>query len=223
MNKLLVICGPTATGKTRVAFDLAKKFNGELISADSRMVYKYMDIGTGKDLPVNLKSQNLNVKIHGYDLVRSDEEFSVSQYALFANKAITEIFNRKKLPILVGGSGFYIKAVIDGIETADIKPNKRLTEDLQSKTADELFKMLEDIDRFRAEKMNESDKRNPRRLIRAIEISKACPFGIAKSNLKFKIRNLKSNYIVLMIGLTCDLEELKKRIGKRVDESAQKL
>src|SRR6266404_5120994 len=198
MNKLLVVCGPTATGKTELALYLAAKFDGILISADSRQVYRYMDIGTGKDAK----------NILGYDLVNPDEEFSVSQYAKFANNSIKKINEQKKLPILVGGTGLYIKAVTDGIETADIAPNKNLRSTYAKATADELFGILVRMDARKAKLMNNSDRNNPRRLIRAIEIS--------KSNLQIKIK--KPNYEVLFVGLTTSFPELKKRIEARVNE-----
>lgn len=199
ISKLLVICGPTATGKTKLAFDMAKKFNGELISADSRMVYKYMDIGTGKDI----KKYG---KIFGYDLVNPNEEFSISNYSRFARKAINEIQKREHLPILVGGSGLYIKSVISDITTISVAPDKKLRKKLEIKTVDELFEKLLKINPERAKSMNDSDRRNPRRLIRAIEIAKKEP----ESNF--------IKYDVLFVGLTANKEILKKRIGKRVDE-----
>src|SRR4030066_2229730 len=140
MKKFLVICGPTAMGKTSLALRLAKLFNGELISADSRQVYKGMDIGTGKDLPVTVKCQMSNVKcfgkricyykingvrVWGYDLVEPTEEFSVAQYVGIAQEILENIYSRGKLPILVGGSGFYIKAVVDGIPTVVVPKSLR--------------------------------------------------------------------------------------------------
>jgi tRNA dimethylallyltransferase len=202
MNKLLVICGPTATGKTELAFYLAKKFNSTLLSADSRMVYKHMDIGTGKDI-------HKYGKILGYDLVEPNEEFSVSNYLRFAREKISEIQKQNKLPILVGGSGLYIKAVTDGIQTSEIMPNKILRENLKDKTSHELFKILKNEDSLYANNMNESDRQNPRRLMRAIEIT---------SDLTQKIDQEKENYNILFIGLIVDKEVLKERINERVEK-----
>ena len=201
---LLVVCGCTATGKTKLALHLSKVFNGELISADSRQVYKYMDIGTGKDI-------NKYGKIMGYDLVNPNEEFNISYYSKFAKKAIDEIYKRNHLPILVGGSGFYIKSVIQNISTISIPANKILRENLRGKTTSELIEILANVDSKKLQLMNNSDRNNPRRLIRAIEVA-------ASTDVKTKNN---SNYDVLYVGLTIDTNELKKRIEKRVDERVE--
>jgi tRNA dimethylallyltransferase len=225
MEKLLIICGPTATGKTKLALELAKKFNGEIVSADSRQVYKHMDIGTGKDLPVNVKCQMSNVKtkggricfyeidgvkLWGYDLVSPKKEFSVAQYERIARSIVRGIWGRKKLPILTGGTGLYIKAVIDGIETASIPKNVKLRKSLEDRTVKELFEMLSNVDPIKSASLNLSDRKNPRRLVRAIEI--------AQHNLSGKSKKrqtaLKAN--ILMIGLTVSKKMLDKRIKERV-------
>ncbi len=124
MNKLLVICGPTATGKTVLAAEIAKQFNGELVSADSRQVYRSMDICTGKDRP--------DVPIWLYDIVDPDEEFSVSQWVVLARGAIADIHKRNKLPIVVGGTGLYIHALLYPFETINIPPDRTLRNKLQA-------------------------------------------------------------------------------------------
>ncbi|HSX48876.1 MAG TPA: tRNA (adenosine(37)-N6)-dimethylallyltransferase MiaA [Candidatus Saccharimonadales bacterium] len=203
MDKLLVICGPTATGKTKLALHLAGLFNGEVISSDSRQVYKYMDIGTGKE-----------GNVLGYDLVLPNEEFSVFHYLQFAEKTIKEIYAQNKLPILTGGTGLYIKAVVDGIDTADIAPNLELRKSLENKTVEELFNLLTENDFEKARTMNESDRRNPRRLIRAIEVA---------MNKNEKSEDKKNRYGTLFIGLSASKEKLEKRISERVDERAKGL
>ena len=200
MRKLLIICGPTATGKTKLALHLAGLFNGEVISADSRQVYKYMDIGTGKE-----------GKALGYNLVLPNEEFSVSHYLQFAREAIKKIFLQNKLPILVGGTGLYIKGVVDGIDTAEVLPNLELRKKLESKTVDELFNILEATLYEKAKSMNESDRKNPRRLIRAIEVASS----------EKKLTTNRDKYDTLFVGLTLSKEKLDDRISKRVDERSK--
>jgi tRNA dimethylallyltransferase len=167
MNKLLVICGPTSTGKTTLAIALAKKFNGEIISADSRQVYKGMDIGTGKDIPCGSKIkfpwfqkygfyEISGAKIWGYDLADPRHEFNVAQYMKFSERIITDIVKRGKLPILVGGTGLYIRGVIDGIATANIPKNNLLRKNLVKSTAEDLFEKLAQMDSLKAGHMNSS-------------------------------------------------------------------
>jgi len=222
LNKLLIICGPTATGKTSLVISLAKKFNGEIVSADSRQVYQEMDIGTGKDLPKGAKMEFQNSKIGfytvegirlwGYDLVSPKDEFSVSKYLKFAGKTIADIEKHGKLPILVGGTGLYIKGVVDGIPTVDIPRNKKLRKNLEKYTADGLYEQLSQIDSIRAGSMNSSDKKNPRRLIRAIEVA---IWQI--DNSKKELSQKREVFDTLFIGLTAPTEILDARIGKRVE------
>lgn len=227
MYKLLVICGPTGTGKTGLALELAQKYNGEIVSADSRQVYKSMDVGTGKDLPKGAKYKasgikNLGyyeveaIKIWGYDLIAPNQEFSVANYARFSKPVIEDILKRGKLPILVGGTGLYIKGVVDGIPTAVVPKNKRLRKNLSQKTPDELFEFLAQQDTIKAASLNVSDRKNPRRLIRAIEVSLwRLKGGREKRLFDFKFR-------ALFIGLSAPREYLFKRIEARVEERIQK-
>jgi len=208
IKSLLVICGPTATGKTSLALKLVRKLNGEIISADSRQIYKGFDIGTGKDLPQIPKW----VKVWGYDLVGPKEEFSVSKYIAFAQKALAGIWSKGKLPILVGGTGLYIKAVVDGIPTAFIPKNFELRENLKDKSTDELFESLAQLDSVRAASMNASDKKNPRRLVRAIEIAQWRLSGVEPK------RKVVKPDSVLFIGLNAPREKLFKVIGERVEK-----
>jgi tRNA dimethylallyltransferase len=198
MNKLLIVCGPTATGKTALAATLAKKFNGELVSADSRQVYRGMDIVTGKDRP--------DVPIWLYDVVNPGEEFSVSQWVKLARSAITDIHKRNKLPIVVGGTGLYINALIHPFETIDIPPNKSLRKKLQKLSVSGLQAMIPRDD------MNQSDWNNPRRLIRKIEIAQS----------KIRIRRQAHQYDYLIIGLTAPKPVLRKLITERLKERIRK-
>lgn len=204
MKKLLVICGPTATGKTALAVYLSKAFNCEILSADSRQVYKYMDIGTGKDKPEG-------ITVHGYDLATPDEEFNVSEYIDFAHKVINKAHSENKLAILVGGTGFYIRGVVDGIQTANVPKNEELRKELGNLSVYELQERLKvlDIDKFNS--FNQSDINNPRRLIRAVEVAQW-----AKTNGSSK--QLKKDYDVLFIGLMLSKEKLEERIRNRVVE-----
>lgn len=223
-GKLLVICGPTSTGKTTLALKIAKKFNGELISADSRQVYKGMDIGTGKDLPKGTKIKFLwfnkygyydfgGIKIWGYDLAYPRHEFSVAQYIKFADRIILDILKRGKLPILVGGTGLYIRAVVDGIPTAFIPKNNVLRKNLEKSKPEELFEKLAQLDSFKAGEMNSSDKKNPRRLIRAIEVAMWKINNIKKDkDMEKKKRDLE----FLMIGLTAPDKYISERIKLRM-------
>jgi len=208
MNKLLVIVGPTASGKTKLAARLAKKFNGELVSADSRQVYRGLDIGTGKDRPKG-------VKIWGYDLVRPKEEFSVGQYQKIAIKFISDIQKCGKLPILVGGTGLYVKSVLEGIPTSNIPKNKRLREVLDSLSVGDLYEKLSVIDSVKAANMNRSDKNNPRRLIRAIEV--------AQYRNEHKQKQIKhKKYDSMIVGLKVNKDKLEERIKARVKRRIQK-
>lgn len=211
-QKLLVICGPTATGKTALAIVLAKKFNGEIVSADSRQVYKGMDIGTGKEWGDAVPAGR-QVPIWGYDLVDPKKEFSISRYLKFAKKIIRGITKRGKFPILVGGTGFYIKGVMEGIPTVSVPQNKDLRKNLELRMPDELFEMLAQIDSVRAGQMNSSDRKNPRRLIRAIEIA-TWSLEHGKSRCTSDVIHRSSS---LMIGLTAPKDFLGKKISQRVD------
>ncbi len=206
MSKLLVICGPTATGKTKLAAHLAKKFNGVLVSSDSRQVYRRMDIGTGKERPEG-------VEVCGYDLVEPTQDFSVSDFIEFAEPVITNSLEKGKLPILVGGTGLYIKGIVDGIETAQIPPNHKLRKTLMRLSADELLIQLTKINHDKAFSMNESDRKNPRRLIRAIEIAQHKLF---KSSTE--IKKSKHRYDVLFVGLSAPFSYLQNIIKVRVKE-----
>lgn len=234
-QKLLIICGPTASGKTAVAVKLAKKLNGELVSADSRQVYKGMDIVSGKDLPLNakfkFKNEKLQIKIENYgdmnpyrfednipiwlvDVVNPDQDFSVSLFEKFAKIVINDILKRGKLPILVGGTGLYIKSVISGVETANIPMNDTLRKALYKLPKEKLQELLKKLNSNKFKSFNNSDVNNPRRLIRAIEIEE-----YKRQNPKYKSSTQNNvNYDVLQIGLSAPKEILLERIKKRVDE-----
>jgi len=233
MKKILVICGPTATGKTKLAIRLAKKFNGEILSADSRQVFKGVDIGSGKDLPKNAKLYKVkpslgyykinNVKVWGYDLIEPTKEFSVAHYSKIVRPLLKNILKSRNLPILVGGTGFYIKAIIDGIETSDIPKNVNLRNSLENKAKDDLFEQLAQLDPTKAASLNISDKMNPRRLIRAIEIAE---WELRTGVKRQKIKPLVSQRNLLVLGLDGEIGKLliliKKRVLIRIDKGFEK-
>ena len=226
-KKIIVILGPTASGKTKLAVELAEKFNGEIVSADSRQVYRGMDIGTGKDLkdyrleipnpndqlPNKFKIQNSKLKIieipyHLIDVANPKEQFDLAQYQKLAFAAIDDILGRGKLPILAGGSGLYLQAVIDNYKLSDAKKDLALRKKLEKLNAGELFKKLEKLSPNLAVKLNQSDKNNKRRLIRYLEI--------LEQDKNFKSRKGQKKYEALLIGLSYSGEILKQRIFKRL-------
>jgi tRNA dimethylallyltransferase len=230
MNKLLVVCGSTAAGKTALAVKLAKKFNGELVNADSRQVYRGMDIGTGKDLPASSKFKIQNSKLGikrkeyqiGYylisgvpiwlvDVVEPDYRFSVADYIKVAVPVIKDIWQRNKLPILVGGTGFYLRSLLGGIETVGVAPDWSLRNKLEKLTVTELQEKLKRANISRFNRMNQSDRHNPRRLIRAIEVADK-----DKGNLK-KIETLDlKKEAIFWVGLKLPFKKLDKKITQRV-------
>ena len=209
MNRLLAIVGPTAIGKSQLVLHLAQTFNGEIVSADSRQVYRYLDIGTAKPSRQELSL----VRHHLIDIVNPDEDFSLAQYQQLAYRAIGDIKQRDKLALLVGGSGLYVWAVLEGWGIPQVSPDPELRRSLAEKAAgggaDELYQELVKVDPVAARRI---DRRNVRRLIRALEVSRSAkrPF----SQLQYKKAPAFNS---LIIGLTTDRAELYRRIDSRVD------
>jgi tRNA dimethylallyltransferase len=206
--KLVVVLGPTSSGKSDLAVEIAKKFNGEIISADSRQVYKGMDIGTGKIT----KKEMQGIPHHLLDVASPKRIFSVSKYKKLANNAIKEIIEKGKLPIFCGGTGFYIQAVVDDITIPKVKPDWPLRRKLEKKTGKQLFFQLKKLDPNRAKTI---DKNNKRRLIRAIEI-------ITKTKKPIPQLKKKQKFNPLFIGIKTEPEELKKRIERRLKQRFKK-
>lgn len=201
-SKIIVIVGPTASGKTGLSIKLAKKFKGEIISADSRQVYKGMDIGTGKAT----KKEMAKIPHYLLDVVSPKKQFTVTQYKRLAEKAIKKIQSRGKIPIICGGTGFYIQTIIDNMAIPKVRPDARLRAALEKKSAKELFNRLRKLDPRRAKNI---DKNNRRRLIRALEI-------IIKSGEKIPALKSAPKYEALIIGIKCNLKELKELIKTRL-------
>lgn len=201
-SKIIVIVGPTASGKTGLSIKLAKKFKGEIISADSRQVYKRMNIGTGKAT----KKEMAKIPHYLLDVVSPKKQFTVTQYKRLAEKAIKKIQSRGKIPIICGGTGFYIQTIIDNMAIPKVRPDARLRAALEKKSAKELFNRLRKLDPRRAKNI---DKNNRRRLIRALEI-------IIKSGEKIPALKSAPKYEALIIGIKCNLKELKELIKTRL-------
>ena len=215
-NKLLIISGPTATGKTSLACEIAKEFNGELISADSRQIYRGMDIGTGKDHPKD-------TTIHLIDIINPNESFSVAQYRLLGLEKIKEIQSREKLPIIVGGTGQYIDSIINPQETFSVKPNNFLRFFLNKFSLSLLQLTLKTLNFKTFKLLNNSDRNNPRRLIRKIEIRLLRRFTprndvIAPARPSGGSEAWQSRLNYLHLSLTAPNPLLFSKINQRVED-----
>ncbi len=208
MSHLVVVVGPTAVGKSRLAMRLAQTIDGEIVSADSRQVYRYMDIGTAKP---SLQERAL-VPHHLIDVVDPDRGFSLALYQEMAYRAVADIQRRGKVALLVGGSGLYVRAIIGGFRIPQTPPDAELRRNLEEKATKEgaqaLYRELEQIDPDAARKI---DPRNIRRLIRALEVCRIS--GVPFSQLQ----RSSPSFRALLIGLTTDRRDLYQRIDSRVD------
>lgn len=215
MQKILVIVGPTASGKTQLGIDLAHRFNGEVICVDSRTVYRGMDIGTAKSgvgglgLEVGMRMAEA-IPHWGIDLVEPDEEYSVAEFKVYAEKKIEEIAARGKLPILVGGTALWVDAIVDNLDLPSVPPNPTLRAELEALSLEDLQKKLLDLD---PDGGSVVDMKNKRRLIRALEVLEAT----GKSTQVMRQKG-EPKYDVLKLGLDVPREELEYRINTRVDE-----
>jgi tRNA dimethylallyltransferase len=210
MNRLVAIVGPTGVGKSSLAIHLAGLYSGEIISADSRQVYRYLDIGTDKPLPQQLS----RIPHHLIDIINPDGDFSLARYQELAYRAIEDIQQHNRLPFLVGGSGLYVWAVLEGWQIPRVSPDPDFRYNLEKKAGDagidELYQELVRIDPEAAEKI---DRRNVRRVIRALEVHRKTktPF----SRLR---RKDAPTFNSLIIGLTADRAEIHSRVDQRVDD-----
>ncbi|HBB29469.1 MAG TPA: tRNA (adenosine(37)-N6)-dimethylallyltransferase MiaA [Clostridiales bacterium] len=211
-NKILVIVGPTAVGKTYVSIELAKKFNTEIISADSMQVYKYMDIGTAKVT----EEEACGIKHHMLDLVYPNEEFSVSEFQKIAEKHIDNLIDNDKLPIVIGGSGLYVNSLLYGLDFGKVKSDEKVkkyyTYFYNENGTEKLHELLVNVDSEAAAKIH---KNNVKRVIRALEVCHIT--GKKFSEMNTDIRKPSEKYNCIIIGLEMDRDILYQRINKRVD------
>jgi len=211
---VIVIVGPTAVGKSELALRLAQYFPIEIISADSRQVYRYMDTGTSKPS----LAERASVPHHVIDVVEPDEDFSLAMYHQLAGEALKAIQQKGKLPLMVGGSGLYVWSLVEGWKIPEVPPDQKLRRQLESRAEQEdsqsLYQELQDIDPVAATKINPS---NVRRIIRALEIYYAT--GQPPSQLQ---RKEVPGFSTLVIGLTRDRSELYRKIDGRVDKMIQR-
>lgn len=209
-NILIGIVGPTGTGKSKLAINIAQSINGEIISCDSRQVYRYMDIGTAKSTP----NERSSVSHHLIDIVNPDEEISLAQYQDLVNQAIGAIQKKDKIPLLVGGTGQYFHAVVEGWQIPRVKPDTTYRDSLVKRAAEgeaeKLYNELAEIDPDAAKKI---DPHNIRRVIRALEVFRSQ--GVQFSKLQ---RKSSPPYRTLIIGLHLERQELYSRVDSRVDD-----
>lgn len=211
-QKVIVICGPTASGKTKLSIEIAKKINGEIISADSMQIYKDMTIGTAKPTPEEMQG----IKHYLIDFVLPNQRYSVADYNKDALKAIDEIIKKGKTPIVVGGTGLYVNSLIYGIEYSDIEVDIEYREKLEKiaklEGIERLYEMAKEID---PEAIKNISKNDQKRICRILEIYHTT--GKNKTEQEKESRKNGPKYQYLLYGITMDREKLYDRINKRVD------
>ena len=210
--KAIVICGPTASGKTSLSIELAKKINGEIVSCDSMQIYKDMTIGTAKPTIDEMQV----IKHYLIDFISPEERYSVADYKRDATKAMKEIISKGKVPIVVGGTGLYLEALIYNIEYNEIETDLKYREELEkieeAEGLEKLYKMANEIDKKAMEKISHKDKK---RIFRVLEIYHST--GKTKTELEIESRRNEPEFDYLLFGITMDREKLYDRINKRVD------
>jgi tRNA dimethylallyltransferase len=210
-KKLLVLIGPTAVGKTKLSIELAKKYNAEIISGDSMQIYKGMDIGTAKITSEEMEG----ISHHLLDIKSPNEGFSVAEFQQLVRERITDIHNRGKLPMLVGGTGLYIQSVIFDYHFSENSADEQLRKELEEKACvfgnEYVHNMLKEIDPESAERIHPN---NIRRVIRAIEVYRLTGKTAGQTQ---EVQDVEPLYDVALIGLTMDRDKLYERINLRVD------
>lgn len=223
LPKLIAIVGPTASGKTALGIALAKQFDGEIISADSRQVYRGVDIGTAKPpLAFRLRDPEKpyepgyaeGIPHHLIDIKNPDEDYAVGEFKHDAEAAIDDILGREKVPILVGGTGLYVRAVVENLDIPDVKADPKLRHDIEKEIRDRgLEAVFESLVALDPEAAYIVDPRNPRRIVRALEVAMLTgkPFTAQR-------RKNDPRYDVLELGINPPLELLRERIDQRIEE-----
>lgn len=207
-ENLFILIGPTAIGKTELSINLAKKMNGEIISADSMQIYKYMNIGSAKIT----KEEMEGVPHHLIDNISPNEDFTVANYKNHTKTLINDINKKGKLPIIAGGTGLYINSIVYDLQFTEVPPNDDIRDELEYLSNEHLHKELEMVDKISADRLSPNDRK---RLIRALEIYKSTGKTMSEYNKDFRTEN--KDYNLVMIGLNMDRAELYNRINLRVD------
>ncbi|MDD4781679.1 MAG: tRNA (adenosine(37)-N6)-dimethylallyltransferase MiaA [Tissierellia bacterium] len=212
-NKIIVLVGPTAVGKTYTSVELAKKLNSEIISADSMQIYKYMDIGTAKVT----EDEKQGINHHMIDIIYPNENYSVSEFKNDAEILIDKLLMENKIPIIVGGSGLYVNSLIYDLDFGKVKSNLKIRDYYKSMYneygEDYLYKKLIEVDKESADKIH---KNNVKRVIRALEVHDIT--GKKFSEMNTDIRKSSNKYEPILIGLGMDRKILYERINERVDK-----
>lgn len=216
MNKVVVIAGPTATGKTALSVRLAKELGGEVVSADSVQIYQGLNIGSAKPTCAEMQG----VVHHMMDILSPNESFSVADFCARAKETIFDIQQRGKLPIVAGGTGLYISSLVENISFAEGKTERPIREELMGELAqigkDAMYKKLEEIDPEAAKAIHPN---NTKRVVRALEVYYTTGETITQQNARSKQE--KSPFSFVLCALTCQRELLYQRINKRVDDMVQ--
>lgn len=232
-TKTLIIAGPTATGKTNLALKIAQNIPADLISADSRQVYQGLDVIPGKDIPKNFQKRddqisfldkplpiytNGETKIYGYDIVAPNQDWSVSLFNKFCAKVIPHLWRQKRLPIVVGGTGFYLQSLYQPIDTLHVPPNQLLRQKLQNQSVSSLQKKLKKLDSQYLDSLNRSDKNNPRRLIRAIEVAQYKKKNPDQKPQQFILDKKQTKKLLLTAPQETISDYIEKRVVKRFSQ-----
>ena len=210
-KKVIVIVGPTASGKTALSIELAKKINGEIVSCDSMQIYKHMDIGSAKPTIEEMQG----IKHYMIDIVEPNERFSVAEYKKQAEASIEEILSKGKVPIVIGGTGLYADSLIYGIEYPEIEFDEEYRKQLEKKAETNLKSLYEEAKRIDEQAINKISENDKKRIIRILEIYHST--GKTKTELEIESRKKGAKYDYIVFAINMNREILYERINKRVD------